>query len=242
MVADQRADALVENFVGQWLQLRNLDSRARPDLLLFPDFDGNLRNAFRTETEMLFAHVLREGRPVNELMTADYTFVNERLARHYGFPGVYGSRFRKVPVDGPESPRAVRPWQHPVDHRRLIAHVADHPRQVHRHHVLEQPAASSRRRTSRRSRRAPRRAGRRPCARQLELHRANPTCAACHNNIDPVGFALENFDVDGSWRDYHPRRPEDRLGRHAGGRHGRRRSGRSCVKLCWRNRRCSPIL
>ena len=199
MVTDQRADALVENFVGQWLQLRNLDSRARPDLLMFPDFDGNLRNAFRTETEMVFAHVLREGRPVNELMTADYTFVNERLARHYGIPGIYGSRFRKVPVADPNrrglfghgsilSITAASSRTSPIIRGKFIVSTfwnnpppqppADVP-------ALEASAPKGRPSTVRET---------------LELHRANPTCAACHKNIDPVGFALENFDVDGSWR------------------------------------------
>ena len=200
MLSDQRADALVENFVGQWLQLRNLDSRARPDLLMFPDFDGNLRSAFRTETEMLFAHVLREGRPVNELLTADYTFVNERLARHYGFPGVYGSRFRKVEVKDPNrrglfghgsilSITAASSRTSPIIRGKFIVTTfwnnpppqppADVP-------ALEVSAPKGRPSTVRET---------------LELHRANPTCASCHKNIDPVGFALENFDVDGSWRD-----------------------------------------
>ncbi len=84
LIADPRADAMVENFVGQWLQLRNLESRVKPDFLLFPDFDDNLRKSFRRETELLFANVLRDGRPVHELLNANYTFVNERLARHYG--------------------------------------------------------------------------------------------------------------------------------------------------------------
>ncbi len=199
MVADGRSQALVENFVGQWLQLRNLDSRARPDLLMFPDFDGNLRNAFRTETEMLFGNVLREGRPVNELMTADYTFVNERLARHYGIPGVYGSRFRKVAVTDPNrrglfghgsilSITAAFSRTSPIIRGKYIVSTfwnnpppqppADVP-------ALEASAPKGRPSTVRET---------------LELHRASPTCAACHKNIDPVGFALENFDVDGSWR------------------------------------------
>ncbi|HVJ31407.1 MAG TPA: DUF1592 domain-containing protein, partial [Gammaproteobacteria bacterium] len=101
MIADPRSNSMVENFVGQWLQLRNLESRVRPDFLLFPDFDDNLRKSFRRETELLFANVLREGRPVQELVTANYTFVNERLARHYGIKNVYGDRFRKVEVTDP---------------------------------------------------------------------------------------------------------------------------------------------
>jgi hypothetical protein len=200
MVADQRSNALVENFVGQWLQLRNLDSRARPDLLMFPDFDGNLRDAFRTETEMLFGHVLREGRPVQELLTADYTFANERLARHYGIPGVYGSRFRKVEVKDPnrrglfghgsiESITAASSRTSPIIRGKYIVSTFwNNPPPTPPPNVpaLEASAPKGRPSTVRET---------------LELHRANPTCAACHKNIDPVGFALENFDVDGSWRE-----------------------------------------
>jgi len=200
MLADSRSDAMIENFVGQWLQLRNLESRVRPDFLLYPDFDDNLRKAFRRETEMLFANVLREGRPVHELVTADYTFVNERLARHYGMKGVYGSRFRKVEVKDPNryglfghgsllALTSVSSRTSPIIRGKFIqtefwnnpppAPPADVP-------ALEESAPKDRPSTVRE---------------QLELHRANPACAACHNNIDPVGFALENFDVDGSWRD-----------------------------------------
>ncbi len=114
MIADPRADALVENFAGQWLQLRNLEQRVVPDLLLFPDFDDNLRKAFRRETELLFAEVLRSDRSVLELLTANYTFVNERLARHYGIPGVHGARFRRVEHTDPNRLRAARPRQHPI--------------------------------------------------------------------------------------------------------------------------------
>jgi hypothetical protein len=200
MLADQRSDALVENFVGQWLQLRNLESRVRPDFLLFPDFDDNLRKAFRRETEMLFAHVLREGRPVHELMNANYTFVNERLARHYGIRGVYGSRFRRVELEDPNrwglfghgsllSLTSAASRTSPIIRGKFIVTEfwnnppptppADVP-------ALEESAPEGRPSTVRE---------------QLELHRANPSCAACHNNIDPVGFALENFDADGKWRD-----------------------------------------
>ena len=98
MLADDRARALVENFAGQWLYLRNLDS-VSPDGRLYPDFDDNLRQAFRHETELFFESVLREDRSVLELLKADYTFLNERLAKHYGIPHVYGSRFRRVALD-----------------------------------------------------------------------------------------------------------------------------------------------
>ncbi len=143
MIADQRADALVSNFAGQWLQLRNLESKVRPDILVFPDFDDNIREAFRRETEMLFAHILRENRSVLELLSADYTFVNERLARHYGIPGVYGSRFRQVEADRSEPPRAARTRQHPVADVGGDAHVAGLSRQVHPQHVPQHAAAAA---------------------------------------------------------------------------------------------------
>ncbi|HKF68141.1 MAG TPA: DUF1592 domain-containing protein, partial [Vicinamibacterales bacterium] len=101
MVADDRSDALVANFAGQWLQLRNLESKVSPDLLMFPDFDDNTRRAFRRETEMLFGYILRENHSVLELLNANYTFLNERLAKHYGIPGVYGERFRQVKLTDP---------------------------------------------------------------------------------------------------------------------------------------------
>jgi hypothetical protein len=198
MIADDRSDALVRNFTGQWLQLRNLENRVRPDILLFPDFDDNLRQAFRRETEMLFANVLREDRPVHEIVDADYTFVNERLARHYGIDGVYGARFRRVDLGDPNrfgifghgsllslTGSGTAPilrgkfittefWNNPPP-----APPADVPQ-------LEESAPEGRPSTIRE---------------QLEVHRANPTCAACHNNIDPIGFALENFDAIGQWRE-----------------------------------------
>ena len=200
MVADSRADALVENFTGQWLQLRNLEQRVKPDLLLYPDFDGNLRNAFRRETEMLFGHVLREDRPLHELLTADYTFVNERLARHYGISGVYGVRFRKVPVEDPNrrgllghgsilSLTSAASRTSPIIRGKFImAELLNSPPPAPPDDVpaLEESAPEGRPSTVRE---------------QLELHRASPNCSVCHNVIDPPGFALENFDAVGQWRD-----------------------------------------
>ncbi len=200
LLADSRSQAFVENFVGQWLQLRNLETRVKPDFLIYPDFDDNLRKAFRRETEMLFANVLREGRPVQELMTANYTFANERLARHYGIPGVYGDRFRRVEVKDPNrwglfghgsilALTSAASRTSPIIRGKFIvtefwnnpppSPPADVP-------ALEVSAPKDRPSTVRE---------------QLERHRADPNCASCHNNIDPVGFALENFDADGSWRD-----------------------------------------
>jgi len=200
MVADKRADSLVANFTGQWLQLRNLEQRVKPDLLLFPDFDGNLRNAFRRETELLFDHVLRENRPVHELLTADYTFVDERLARHYGIRGVYGSRFRKVPVEDPNrrgllghgsilSLTSAASRTSPILRGKFVmAELLNSPPPSPPGDVpaLEESAPEGRPSTVRE---------------QLELHRANPNCSVCHNVIDPPGFALENFDAVGQWRD-----------------------------------------
>jgi hypothetical protein len=200
MVADERSQAFVENFTGQWLQLRNLETRARPDFLLYPDFDDNLRKSFRRETEMLFANVLREQRSVNELMTANYTFVDERLARHYGIPGVYGSRFRRVEVKDPNrwglfghgsilSLTAAASRTSPIIRGKfIVSEFWNNPPPSPPPNVpaLEASAPKDRPSTVRE---------------QLERHRADPNCASCHNNIDPVGFALENFDADGSWRD-----------------------------------------
>src|SRR5678815_3539657 len=199
MIADKRADALVSNFVGQWLQLRNLESKVRPDILAFPDFDDNIRDAFRRETELLFGNVLRNNRSVLELLSADYTFVNERLARHYGITGVYGSRFRRVPVTDPNrrgllghgsilAMTAVATRTSPVLRGKyIISNLMNTPPLPPPAVVpdLEESATKDRPSTVRE---------------QLERHRASPTCAACHRNIDPVGFALENFDAVGQWR------------------------------------------
>jgi hypothetical protein len=200
LLADPRSEAFVENFVGQWLQLRNLETRAKPDFLLFPDFDDNLRKAFRRETEMLFASVLREGRPVHELMKANYTFVNERLARHYGIPNVYGARFRRVEVKDPNRwglfghgsllalTSAASRTSPIIRGKFIVTEFWNNPPPSPPATVpaLEASAPKDRPSTVRE---------------QLERHRADPTCASCHNNIDPVGFALEHFDADGSWRD-----------------------------------------
>ena len=116
MLADARSRALVTNFASQWLHLRNLDS-ITPDMRLFPDFDDNLRQAFRQETELFFESILREDRSVLDLLRANYTFVNERLAKHYGIPHVYGSRFRRIALGrGQLARRAAAPGQHSDGH------------------------------------------------------------------------------------------------------------------------------
>ena len=204
MVADPRADALVSNFAGQWLQLRNLESKVRPDILAFPDFDDNIREAFRRETELLFAFILREDRSVLELLSADYTFVNERLARHYGIPGVYGPRFRKVTLTDPNrrgllghgsilSMTSIATRTSPVYRGKFILSTflnTPPPPPPNEVPPLEDSAADASHPKTVRE--------------QLELHRRNPTCAQCHRTIDPPGFALEKFNPVGQWRDAMP--------------------------------------
>ena len=201
MIADKRADALVSNFTGQWLQLRNLEAKVRPDILAFPDFDDNVREAFRRETELLFAYIVRENRSALELLDADYTFVNERLARHYRIPGVYGTRFRKVAVTDPNrrgllghgsllSMTSVATRTSPVFRGKFVLSTflnTPPPPPLPNVPTLEESTkdAATKPKTVRD---------------QLELHRRNPTCASCHAVIDPVGFALENFDPVGQWR------------------------------------------
>jgi mono/diheme cytochrome c family protein len=205
MIADKRADALVGNFTGQWLQLRNLESKVRPDILAFPDFDDNIRDAFRRETELLFAHILRENRSVLELLSADYTFVNERLARHYGIPGVYGSRFRRVALTDPNrrgllghgsilSMTSIATRTSPVYRGKFILSTflnTPPPPPLPNVPTLEESTkdAASAPKTVRE---------------QLELHRRSPACAQCHRVIDPPGFALERFNPVGQWRETMP--------------------------------------
>ena len=198
MIADSRADALMNAFTGQWLQLRNLD-KVTPDVLLYPDFDDNVRQALRRETELFFGSVVRENRSVLDLLDADYTFVNERLARHYGMTGVYGSRFRRVPVTDPNrrgllgqgsilAMTAVATRTSPVLRGKyIISNLMNTPPLPPPAVVpdLEESATKDKPSTVRQ---------------QLERHRANAVCGSCHRNIDPVGFALENFDAVGQWR------------------------------------------
>jgi hypothetical protein len=199
MIADARSEALVSNFVGQWLQLRNLEAKVSPDLLLFPDFDDNIRKGFRKETEMLFAHILREGKSAMELLSADYTFVDERLAKHYRIPNVYGSRFRQVKLTDPNrfgllghgsvlSLTSVATRTSPVFRGKYVLTTffnTPPPPPVPNVPTLEESNKQGAPKTVRE---------------QLERHRQNPTCASCHRMIDPVGFALEQFDSTGQWR------------------------------------------
>ena len=198
MLADPKADALVSNFAGQWLQLRNLQ-RVAPDLMEFPDFDDGLRQGFRQETEMFIGSLLRENRSVLDVLTADYTFVNERLARHYGIPGVTGTYFRRVAVAN-EARRGL------LGQGSLLL-VTSHPARTspvkRGKWILENlmgapppppppnvpPLVETK-------------DADRPMTmkERMEEHRRNPICANCHRLMDPIGLALENFDAIGSYR------------------------------------------
>jgi Protein of unknown function (DUF1592)/Protein of unknown function (DUF1588)/Protein of unknown function (DUF1585)/Protein of unknown function (DUF1587)/Protein of unknown function (DUF1595)/Planctomycete cytochrome C len=202
MLKDPKSQALITNFSGQWLFLRELRNR-QPDLLLFPDFDDNLRQSFQRETEMLFASIVREDRNVIDVMTADYTFVNERLAKHYGIPNVYGTDFRRVNV-----PNSTRKGLFGQGSFLLLTSAANRTSPVTRgawilENLLGSPppapppnvppfpeatngqgikkvAASVRER--------------------MEQHRTNQPCKGCHQIMDPIGLSLENFDGIGRWR------------------------------------------
>jgi hypothetical protein len=198
MMRDPRARSLVSNFAGQWLYLRNLRNVV-PSKDQFPEFDDNLRQAFLQETELLVESVMREDRSVFDLLTADYTFVNERLARHYGIPHVYGSRFRRVPVAS-EARRGLLGQGSIL----TVTSQANRTSPVLRGKwILENllgtppppppPDVPALKENAERERPLTMRE-------QMEEHRANPACAACHKQMDPLGFALENFDAVGAWR------------------------------------------
>ena len=197
MLEDARSHAFIENFAGQWLYLRNVPALV-PDEDRFPDFGEGLRRAMRSETELFVESVMREDRSVLELLTADYTFVNERLARHYGIPNVYGSHFRRVTLDD-DTRRGL------LGHGSILAATAYPTRTspvLRGKWVLENllgtppplppPDVPSLEETA---------GGRALSMREaMEQHRANPVCACCHRLMDPPGFALEQFDAVGKYR------------------------------------------
>jgi len=198
MLTDPRAAALVDNFAEQWLFLRNLKSVA-PNMEAFPDFDDNLRQAMKQETKLFVNSVIAEDRSVLDLLNADYTFVNERLARHYGIPNVYGSQFRRVPVAdetrrgllGQASILAVTSYPNrtsPVQRGKwILTNLLGTPPQPPPPNV---PALKDNAE------------GAKPLSlrERMEAHRRDAVCAGCHRVMDPVGFALENFDAIGRWR------------------------------------------
>ena len=210
MLADPRSQSLVSNFAGQWLYLRNVGT-ASPDIGEFPEFDENLRQAFQREAELFFESMLQEDRSVTDLLNADYTFLNERLARHYEIPNVYGSHFRRVTLKGDER-RGVLGKGGIL----MVTSYANRTSPVVRgkwvlENLLGTPplppppdvpalgeATQDGRPLSMRER--------------MEQHRANPVCASCHARMDPLGFALENFDAIGRWRDTEAGKPIDTAG------------------------------
>ena len=210
MLADDRAAALIKSFGAQWLYLRNMQIAA-PDLYEFPEWDDNLRVALTQETELFLEHQLREDRSVTELLTADYTFLNERLARHYGVPDVYGSHFRRVTL--PDDRRAGL-----LGHGSILT-VTSFPNRtspvVRGKWLLENilgappppPPANVPELEENEPGAAPR-----SIKERMEQHRRNPVCASCHAVMDPLGFALEQYDAIGIWRDTEDGRPVDSTG------------------------------
>jgi mono/diheme cytochrome c family protein len=197
MLADKRSSALISNFAEQWLFLRNLKNSA-PDLETFPDFDDNLRSAMKEETRLFFDSIMREDRSVIDLLNADYTFVNERLARHYGIPDIYGDRFRRITVAdearrgllGQASILTVTSYPNrtsPVERGKwILTNLLGVPPSPPPPNVPPlQDAGAGQPKTLRE---------------RMELHRKDPVCAGCHRVMDPIGFSLENFDAVGHWR------------------------------------------
>ncbi|QDT04639.1 Planctomycete cytochrome C [Rubripirellula lacrimiformis] len=210
MLADDRSESLTTNFAAQWLYLRNLDS-ITPDLRLFPDFDDNLRQAFRGETESLFRDMVQNNRSVLDLIGANYTYLNQRLAKHYGISGVFGSHFRRVDLPASSVRGGI------LRHGSILTVTSYATRTsptIRGHWVLKNilgtpppppppgipnlKEKSTLLATSVRQR--------------LAMHRADPACASCHDLMDPVGFALENFDAVGRWRLYDGELPIDSAG------------------------------
>jgi len=198
MLADPRSDQLVKNFGGQWLMLRDLAS-SNPDV---PYFDANLRNSMRKETELMFGSIVREDRKVTDLLDADYTFVDERLARHYGIPNVHGSYMRRITLPK-DSPRRGLLGQGAI---LTATSVADRTSPVTRgkwvvENLLGIPVPAPPPGVETDFQATSTLTGPTTLRQRFEAHRANPTCAACHQIMDPIGFALEPFDLTGKWRD-----------------------------------------
>jgi mono/diheme cytochrome c family protein len=209
MLADPRSRTLVNNFASQWLHLRNLDS-ITPDMRIFPDFDDNLRQAFRQETELFVDSVMREDRSVLDLLRANYTFLNERLAKHYGIPNIYGSRFRRVAFEQDATRGGLL-------RQGSILMVTSYPTRtspvIRGKWILDNllgvpppppppnvPALEATKTPGKRFA---------TIRERLAEHRANPACAGCHRLMDPIGFALENYDAVGRWRTIDANTPID---------------------------------
>jgi mono/diheme cytochrome c family protein len=211
MLADRRSEALSTRFAGQWLRLQDLE-KIHPDYLLFPQYDDTLAQSMLRETELFFDSIVREDRPVLDLLTADYSFVNERLAKHYNIPNVTGSEFRRVPL--PEYRRglfgqgsiltltSVADRTSPVQRGKWVMEVvlgSPPPAPPPNVPALDETKAAI--------------GGRNLTTRErMEEHRKNPQCTSCHKVIDPLGLALENFDATGAWRIKDNEVPVDSVG------------------------------
>jgi hypothetical protein len=222
MLKDPKSDALINNFTGQWLGVRSLKA-SEPVVNMFPDYDDNLRDAFQRETELFFGSVVREDRSLLDLLTADYTFVNERLAKHYGVRNVYGPQFRRVTLPADLEMRrgllgkgalltvtSAAARTSPVTRGKWFLQTflgvspPDPPPDVDT--TLKEKASDAAGNTKA------------PTMRQvMEAHRASPACATCHQIFEPMGLALENFDAVGAWRTQDEGLPIDATGKLADG-------------------------
>ena len=221
MLADPKSQSLVENFTGQWLNVRGMQAM-EPVVNLFPDFESTLREAFRREAELFFGSVIQEDRSILDLLTADYTFVNERLAKHYGIPNVYGSQFRRVSLGADMDMRrgllgkgalltvtsqAAR--TSPVQRGKWFLQTflgispPDPPPNVPAIQPSNQDTAGNKREPTMRER--------------MDQHHRNPVCASCHNIFEPLGIAMENFDAVGTWRTTENGTPIDASGKFVDG-------------------------
>jgi hypothetical protein len=216
MLKDQRSNGLVENFGGQWLQLKNVDV-VKPDPERFPEFDESLRQSMRKETELFFGNIIREDRSVLDFLNADYTFMNERLARFYGIPNVAGPEFRKVDMSATTRGGGLLAQSSVL----TVSSYATRTSPVLRGKwVLENilnapppppppnvPALDDTKIGASMT-----------IKQQMEAHRGNPVCASCHAKMDPLGFGLENLNAIGEWRDVDGKFPVDSSGALPDGR------------------------
>jgi hypothetical protein len=209
MLADPKSSALADNFAGQWLELRNLDV-VKPDPQKFPDWSPELRDAMKQETRLFFDDMLRENRPLSEFLDAPFTFLNERLAKHYGIEGVTGPEFRRVELDNPQrggilsQASVLTVSSYPtrtsivIRGKYILDNILGSP--MPPPPVVPPPLDEAAVGASASLRQ------------QMEVHRADPTCATCHNKMDPLGFALENYDAIGKWRTMDGKFPVDSSG------------------------------
>ncbi|MBC7853509.1 MAG: DUF1592 domain-containing protein, partial [Pirellulaceae bacterium] len=210
LLADAKSKSLAENFAGQWLELRSLDVRT-PDRQLFPQYDDGLKAAMRTETEMFFESIVREDRSIVDLLSADFTFANEKLAKLYGLNDVRGNEFRRVSLAGTarggiltqasiltvtSNPNRTSPVKRG---KWILENILGTPPPPPPPDVPELPEAKAGEAKG-------------TLRQRLEQHRANPGCASCHKSMDPLGFAMENFDAIGAWRDKDGDSPIDSAG------------------------------